>query len=150
MFRINENTITTLDIEVFKNEVMLLENGASVIFEGIVRNHNEGKNVTSLEYQAYPTMAIKVGNEIIKKAKEKFNITNALCIHRTGHLKVGEIAVWVVATSHHRQDSFLACEYIIDEVKTLVPIWKREHYLLTNPEWVACHQCGNHHGPHHA
>lgn len=144
MFSINENNIGSIEIENYKKTMNNPANGAAVIFEGIVRNHNEGKGVTSLEYQAYSTMAIKLGNEIIKLAKEKFDITDAMCVHRTGHLAVGDIAVWVIATSHHRKESFQACEYIIDEVKTLVPIWKREHYLQSIPEWVACHQCGNH------
>lgn len=141
MFIILENIINTGIINKLKNAAINPENGAAVIFEGMVRNHNEGKGVTSLEYQAYASMAEKVGTKIVEEAKKNFNITHAVCIHATGHLQVGDIAVWAMATSHHRKESFLACEYIIDQVKKLVPIWKREHYLAGSPDWVACHCC---------
>lgn len=141
MFIISDCVVNHGTMNRLKDEITRPENGAAVIFEGMVRNHNEGKGVTSLEYQAYASMAEKVGSKIVDDAKKKFNITNAVCIHSTGHLQVGDIAVWVIATSHHRKDSFLACEYIIDQVKRLVPIWKREHYLDGAPEWVACHHC---------
>jgi molybdopterin synthase catalytic subunit len=119
--------------------------GAYVCFEGWVRNHNEGKAVTSLEYEAYEMLAQKEGNKILGEAREKFDILEAACIHRTGHLQIGEIAVWVGVTAKHREAAFEACRYVIDEVKARVPIWKKEHYSDGNSGWVRCEQCSGHH-----
>jgi molybdopterin synthase catalytic subunit len=141
MFILTENIISEVEIREWKIKYSAPSVGAAVSFEGIVRNHNEGKAVSSLEYQAYPEMASKVGNQILEKAKNLFQVTDLFCVHRTGHLQVGEIAVWVLATSSHRRDSFLACEYIINEVKKLVPIWKKEHYVHATADWIACHHC---------
>ncbi len=116
--------------------------GGVVTFEGKVRNHNDGFDVKSLEYQAYESMAVKEGQKIIEKAKELFDIVDIYCVHRTGHLQIGDMAVWVVALAEHRKAAFLACEYVINTVKLTVPIWKCEHYVSRPPEWVACHKCG--------
>ena len=118
--------------------------GGIVTFEGTVRNHNEGYKVSSLEYQCYEEMAQKEGELIVSESLKKFDIEQAFCIHRMGHLKIGEMAVWVYAAAAHRGQAFLACQYIIDEVKGRVPIWKKEHYLNKDPQWVACHQCHEH------
>lgn len=123
--------------------------GAFVSFDGRVRNHNEGLEVSSLEYQCYHSMAEKEGNLIIKEAQEKFDVHQVYCVHREGHLKIGETAVWVGVSSSHRKEAFEACQFIIDQVKLRVPIWKKEHYLDKAPEWVACHRCqGEHHASH--
>lgn len=115
--------------------------GAVVIFDGTVRNHNEGHAVTSLEYQCYEKMALKEGEKILKEAMSKFSIISAICIHREGHLQIGDKAVRVWVQSAHRKDAFKACQFIIDQVKLSVPIWKREHYRDKTPKWVACHHC---------
>ncbi len=141
MFSITEKIIDDDFIRELKNNLKKDENGASVIFEGIVRNHNDGKKVNSLEYSAYVSMAEKEGNKIIKEAYQKYKITEAISVHRIGHLKINELAVWVIATAHHRQEAFLACQYIIDNIKFKVPIWKCEHYESGEREWVACHNC---------
>ena len=117
------------------------EVGGVVTFEGKVRNHNNGFAVKSLEYQAYESMAAKEGQKIIEKAKELFDIEDVYCVHRTGHLQIGDMVVWVVALAKHRKAAFLACEYVINTVKLTVPIWKCEHYVSQAPKWVACHQC---------
>ncbi len=118
--------------------------GAYVSFEGWVRNHNEGKEVKSLEYEAYPALANKEGERILQEAKEKFDILESLCIHRIGHLQIGEVAVWVGVIAKHRDAAFLACRYIIDEVKIRVPIWKKEHYTDGDSGWVRCEHCAGH------
>lgn len=118
--------------------------GGIVSFQGTVRNHNEGHKVKSLEYESYTEMANKVGEKIVADAKEKFDIVDAVCVHRVGHLAIGDTAVWVYAFSHHRREAFEACQYIIDTVKDVVPIWKKEHYVDKDPEWVACHRCAEH------
>ncbi|WP_127716382.1 molybdenum cofactor biosynthesis protein MoaE [Halobacteriovorax sp. HLS] len=129
--------------------------GAIVFFDGRVRNHNEGHKVSSLEYQSYEAMAIKEGQKIIDEAKELFDFHHAYCVHRVGHLQIGDVAVWVAVSTSHRELAFKACQFIIDEVKARVPIWKKEHYIDKSPEWVACHQCAKHshgsetHSHHH-
>jgi len=138
--------ITTTPIE-HSNEALKLEEpmaGGLVYFEGRVRNHNDGHSVQSLEYQCYESMAKQVGDNIIKDALSLFEIHNAHCLHRHGHLKIGDVAVWVGVCSSHRKEAFLACQYIIDKVKSLVPIWKKEHYVNGPAKWVACHNCGQH------
>lgn len=118
--------------------------GAYTSFEGWVRNHNEGRDVTSLEYEAYPDLAGKEGCRILAEALEKFDIIDCRCIHRTGRLQIGEIAVWVGTTAKHREEAFTACRYIIDEVKVRVPIWKKEHYADGDSGWVKCEHCAGH------
>ncbi len=124
--------------------------GAVVIFEGLVRNHNDGKKVTCLEYQAYIEMAEKVGQEILNETFNKFDIIDAACIHRVGMLQIGDAAVWIKVLSAHRDEAYQASKYIIDEVKSRVPIWKKEHYVDQEPEWVACHRCASHEEHHHS
>lgn len=112
--------------------------GALCVFEGWVRNHNEGKKVSSLEYQVYEALAMKEGQKILHEATHKFNLHHIVCVHRFGHLKLGEAAVWIGATATHRDDAFKACRFVIDEIKLRLPIWKKEHYLEQKPEWVFC------------
>lgn len=110
--------------------------GACVVFEGRVRNENDGKPVVELEYEAYPQMALAEGERVIEEAVERFSILRAACIHRLGRLGVGDVAVWVAVLAAHRNDGFAACSYIIDEVKSRVPIWKKEHYRSGDSSWV--------------
>jgi molybdopterin synthase catalytic subunit len=112
--------------------------GACVTFEGWVRNRNDGQPVASLEYEAYPPLAEKEGARIVAEAREKFSILAAHCVHRSGHLALGELAVWVGVTAEHRGAAFDACRYIIDEAKARVPIWKKEHYASGATAWINC------------
>lgn len=112
--------------------------GALTVFEGWVRNHNEGKAVSALEYQVYEALAQSEGEKILAEAKQKFDVHDVRCIHRFGLLKLGECAVWVGATSSHRGDAFKATRYVIDELKHRLPIWKKEHYVNESPSWVFC------------
>ncbi len=118
--------------------------GALVTFEGWVRNHNQGKPVSALEYQVYETLAEKEGQKILTEAKEKFNLHEIVCTHRHGLLQIGEVAVWVGASASHRNDAFLATRFVIDEIKHRLPIWKKEHYLNEKPEWVSCKDHSTH------
>ena len=81
-------------------------------------------------------LAEREGQRILEEARERFELLGCACVHRTGHLKVGEPAVWVGALSGHRDGAFQACRYVIDEVKSRVPIWKREHYLTGSSDWI--------------
>ncbi len=112
--------------------------GAIVTFEGRVRNHHQGKEVTRLEYEAYEPLAVKEGRRILEEAHETFDILAARCVHRVGRLEVGELAVWIGVSAGHRQPAFQACQFVIDELKRRVPIWKKEHYADGSSIWVNC------------
>jgi molybdopterin synthase catalytic subunit len=71
-------------------------------------------------------------------------VIKAACVHRTGSLAIGDLAVWVGVSSQHRAEAFAACRYIIDEVKHRVPIWKKEHYVNGDSGWVNCERCAEH------
>jgi len=118
--------------------------GAAVTFEGRVRDHNLGRSVVGLEYEAYSELATSEGNCIIEEAKEKFAIIDAVAVHRYGQLGLKDIAVCIVVFSSHRDAAFLACRYIIDEIKARLPIWKREHYATGDAQWVDCPGCKSH------
>jgi adenylyltransferase/sulfurtransferase len=120
------------------------EAGGYAAFEGWVRNHNEGLAVTRLEYEAFEALAVKEGARIIAEAKRRFPILDAACVHRVGSLAIGDLAVWVGVSAHHRDEAFAACRYIIDEVKHRVPIWKKEHYVNGDSGWVNCERCAEH------
>ena len=115
--------------------------GACSIFEGRVRNHNNGRDVERLEYEAWSKLAHREGARIIAQAVERFGLERGFCVHRTGKLEVGDVAVWVGVSAAHRDEAFEACRYIIDRVKVEVPIWKKEHYSNGEAQWINCHRC---------
>lgn len=131
-------TDKAIDPSSLRQELLCEVSGAYASFEGWVRNHNEGKSVNGLEYSSYQPLAEKEGLRIIAEAIERFNVEAAACVHRTGILKIGEIAVWVGVSAAHRDAAFDACRYIIDETKSRVPIWKREGYRDGPAGWVNC------------
>jgi molybdopterin/thiamine biosynthesis adenylyltransferase/molybdopterin synthase catalytic subunit/rhodanese-related sulfurtransferase len=126
--------------------------GGYATFEGWVRDHNEGRAVRRLEYEAYAALAEREGERIVAEAIAKFDVQHAACVHRIGDLNLGEMAVWVGVSSRHRAEAFAACRYIIDEVKHRVPIWKKEHYVDGDSGWVNCERCAQpgDHGHEHA
>jgi molybdopterin synthase catalytic subunit len=142
---------TPIDVAAVRKAVADNSCGALAVFEGWIRDHNEGQAVVRLEYEVYRPVAEKEGARIIDEALEKFGVSHALCIHREGLLELGEIAVIVCVSSPHRGEAFEACRYIIDETKTRLPIWKKEHYVTGGSEWVNCEHCasaGHSHGDH--
>jgi len=110
--------------------------GARVSFEGVVRNHHLGHGVAFLEYEAFPAMVEAEGGRILAGARERFALTDAAAVHRTGRLEVGEVAVWVGTLAEHRQEAFLACRWIMDEIKARLPVWKKETFSHGEAEWV--------------
>jgi len=110
--------------------------GGFVSFEGKVRNHAQGRSVIHLEYEAYPEMATAQGNELVHEAMERFGLLDARVTHRLGTLNIGDTAVVVQAAAAHRREAFEACEWIMDQIKWRVPIWKRETYADGVSEWV--------------
>ena len=110
--------------------------GGYASFEGWVRNSNDGRPVSALTYEAYAALAEREGEAILSEALQQFAIIDAACVHRTGRLELGELAVWVGVSAGHRDAAFAACRWIIDEVKSRVPIWKREHYADGDAGWL--------------
>ena len=117
--------------------------GALVLFEGWIRDHNEGRDVERLEYEVYVPLAIVEGKKVIAEAKQRFPFLEASCVHRSGLLEIGDCAVWVGVSAPHRDEAFKACRYIIDEIKARLPIWKKEHYVDGDSDWVNCERCAN-------
>ena len=130
-----------VDLNMLREGLHLAEAGGFCTFEGWVRNSNEGRPVDGLEYESYAALAEKEGARIIEEALARFEISHAVAMHRTGTLRVGDVAVWIGVSAPHRDAAFRACRYIIDEIKHRVPVWKKEHYLDGDAEWVACHHC---------
>ncbi len=118
--------------------------GGFASFEGWVRNHHQGRDVASLEYEAFPALAEKEGNRILEKICADHDIIAARCQHRTGHLQIGDIAIAIAVSAAHRDAAFAACRAIIDSIKSTVPIWKKEHYTDGTSTWVKCHSCAEH------
>ena len=118
-----------IDLSVFRQQLIDSSCGAYVQFDGWVRDHNEGQSVLRLEYEVYEPMAVKEGASIIDEAKERFGVSNAFAIHRSGLMELSEVAVVVGVSSPHRGEAFDACRYIIDQAKARLPIWKKEYYV---------------------
>ncbi|HCC66673.1 MAG TPA: molybdenum cofactor biosynthesis protein MoaE [Moraxella sp.] len=104
------------------------QSGALATFEGWVRNHNNARPVTKLTYYGYEKLAINQGEKLITQAKQQFDIINAVAIHRIGDLAIGDMAVWIGVTAHHRYPAFDACRWLLDAIKADIPVWKQEFY----------------------
>jgi len=104
------------------------EDGAICIFEGVVRNNSKGKTTRFLEYEGYESMALKKMEEIGTFVRSAWDIDSVAIVHRLGHMDIGETSVAIIVTSAHRRASFDACEYAIDRLKKIVPIWKKEFF----------------------
>jgi molybdopterin converting factor subunit 1 len=124
-YRITRNPISASDLA---NQLRAAKDGAVVIFEGMVRNHSRGRATLYLEYEAYEPMAIRKMEELGCEAKQKFAIDGMGIIHRLGRLEIGETSVAIIATAEHRRAAFEACQYAIDRLKQIVPIWKKEYF----------------------
>jgi adenylyltransferase/sulfurtransferase len=117
--------------------------GGVVVFEGRVRDVNEGKQVNALEYEAYHELCLTEAHAIFAEARRLFDIREAYGWHREGFLELGDIAVWIGVSARHRGDAFKACRYIIDEIKHRLPIWKKEHYADGVTGWINCQGCAS-------
>ena len=124
------------DIGALRERLLSAQAGAFASFEGWVRDNNDGRAVTGLTYEAYVALAEAEGGKIIDEARARFAIVDAACVHRVGRLELGDPAVWVGVSAGHRDAAFAACRWIIDEVKSRVPIWKHEHYAQGGAEWL--------------
>jgi molybdopterin synthase catalytic subunit len=110
--------------------------GAVVTFLGVVREvSDDDRPVSGLTYEAYPEMAVLEMRAIVSEASRKFGEASVALVHRVGALELGEASVAIAVAAPHRGVAFDACEYVIDELKRRVPIWKQEHYLEGAPSW---------------
>lgn len=132
---------TALEAQRLRESLQQRTCGGFVAFEGWVRDHNDGRRVLRLEYEAFAPLAVREGERILAEARERFGVQHVRCAHRIGALAIGDIAVWVGVSASHRGECFEACRYIIDEVKHRVPIWKKEHYESGDSGWVNCEHC---------
>jgi MoaE-MoaD fusion protein len=104
------------------------EDGAIVLFDGIVRNHSRGRATEHLEYEAYEAMALATMEDLAAQALEKFPVRQVALIHRLGRIEIGESSVLIAVCSAHRAAAFDACRWLIDTLKQTVPIWKKEFF----------------------
>jgi molybdopterin synthase catalytic subunit len=126
-----------IDVPAILERVSRSANGATVLFLGMVRDVNEGRDVTGIEYTAYRSMAERELATIVEEAAALADSGHVAVEHRLGQLEVGDCSVAIAVGHPHRGRAFEAARYVIEELKQRVPIWKREHYVDGTREWVA-------------
>src|SRR5450631_2280691 len=104
------------------------EDGAALVFEGVVRNQTRGRKTLYLDYEAYEEMALQQMDSLANQALQQFQIRDVAIVHRLGRLEIGETSVLIAVASAHRAAAFDACRWLIDTLKRTVPIWKKEHF----------------------
>jgi molybdopterin synthase catalytic subunit len=124
-FRITRDPIP---VAALAGQIRAPEDGAVVVFEGIVRNNSRGRATLYLEYEGYEPMALGKMEQIGREAKQKFAIDSIGMIHRLGRMEIGETSVAIFVAAAHRRAAFEACQYGIDRLKQIVPIWKKEYF----------------------
>jgi molybdopterin synthase catalytic subunit len=112
--------------------------GAIALFFGVVRNENLGRSVQYLEYDAYAEMAVKKLEEVATEVRARYPIAAIGALHRIGRLEVGETSLLVAVSSAHRAEAFAACQYAVDRIKQIVPIWKKEVWS-DGSAWIEGH-----------
>lgn len=128
-------TDSPIDSGALRRQVMRDSDGACVIFEGVVRNHHEGKRVESIFYDAYRPMAEKEIEKVIRGVEHDFPGVAVAVLHRLGQLGIGDISITIACAAAHRADAYAASRAVIDRVKETVPIWKKERGP-DGEEWV--------------
>jgi molybdopterin synthase catalytic subunit len=119
-----------LDLQALTGEIVneAAGEGAVAAFTGLVRDHNQGRRVRFLEYEAYEPLAVRALELIVREAQDTWPDARLAMHHRIGRLDIGEASIIIVAVSAHRAKAFAACRYAIERVKQIVPIWKHEHF----------------------
>ena len=113
--------------------------GAVLLFLGVVRDHNQGRAVEALEYQAYEPMAAAELERIVAEARERWDVGGISAVHRVGALDIGEASVAIAVASPHREEAYAASRFVIEELKRRLPVWKREGYVDGDRAWVPGH-----------
>ena len=124
-----------IDTAALARSVVRPSDGATIVFEGIVRNHSEGKAVESIDYEAYLPMAEKEMASVVEHVRAGYPDVIVALVHRLGHLVIGDTSIAIVCASPHRAEAFAACREVIDRIKKTVPIWKKERGP-DGEEWV--------------
>ncbi len=127
-----------ISVETFLKEKPTASCGASVHFVGTVRNHQNGRAVKRLYYECYESMADKQIAAISDHVKHNYSVDRIRVLHRVGWLDVSDVAVIIETRSAHREEAFMACRAVIEEIKKKVPIWKKEVYEDGTSEWILC------------
>jgi MoaE-MoaD fusion protein len=117
-----------IDTQGVLQRIKLGEDGAAVVFEGIVRNQTRGRRTLYLDYEAYEEMALRQMEGLAEQALKQFQVRDVAVVHRLGRLEIGETSVLIVVASAHRAAAFDACRWLIDTLKRTVPIWKKEYF----------------------
>jgi molybdopterin converting factor subunit 1 len=118
-----------IDTPCIANGLKHPEDGATAIFEGIVRNNTRGRETLYLDYEAYEAMALNKMEELATQALADFKIRDVALVHRLGRMEIGETSVLIVVASAHRGPALEACRWLIDTLKRTVPIWKKEYFV---------------------
>ena len=121
-------TADVLDLAAVTSAALATGTGAVTTFLGLVRDHNQGRRVQYLVYEAYEPLAVRALGRIVDEARDRWPSVTLAIHHRIGRLEIGEASVAIAATSPHRSDAFAACRYAIERVKQIVPIWKHEYF----------------------
>ena len=119
---------TPIDTSQVLADIKRGEDGAVVVFEGIVRNQTRGRKTLYLDYEAYEEMALRQMERLADQSLQQFHIRDVALVHRLGRLEIGETSVLIVVASAHRAAAFDACRWLIDTLKRTVPIWKKEYF----------------------
>jgi molybdopterin synthase catalytic subunit len=134
---VSEAPLSLLDAFAFAEDQA---HGAVASFIGRVRNHNEGRPVLGVSYDVYGALALRTFEKIAREAAERWGENLRIWLeHFKGRLDIGGLSVVIVVSSSHRNEAFLACRYIIEEIKTRSPVWKLEHYTDGDSGWVRGH-----------
>ena len=112
------------------------EDGAAILFLGVVRDHADGRAVSGMRYDAYQEMAESVLGEIAEEAAARLGTDRVAVLHRTGELTIGDVSVAIAVSSPHRAQAYDASRYVIEEIKNRLPVWKKEHHADGREEWV--------------
>lgn len=123
-----------IDLRAVQAAVESPRSGAVVVFHGVVRNHDEGHDILSLDYQAHPD-AERILAECCASVADETGLAVAAA-HRIGHLEIGDVALVAAASAAHRREAFDACELLVERIKSTVPIWKRQYFTDGHSEWV--------------
>lgn len=125
-----------IDVTALMAEVRDSVNGATLVFLGTVREVNDGRAVTGIEYSAYGEMAERELAAIASECAAAFDLTHLVAEHRLGELALGEVSIAIVVAHPHRSEAYDASRFVIEEVKRRLPVWKREGYVDGTSEWV--------------
>lgn len=132
-----------IEIDAIRRNATHPKAGAVVLFCGDIRNHNQGRSVQAVEFDAYEDMARHQIERVIASARENWPLLKVNVQHRLGLLKVGECSVAIAVSAAHRAEAYEASRFIIDSIKHSAPIWKREHYEDGSTRWIqGCQACG--------